>query len=129
MMDSPLNSAPKDERRARHKRGLRAEFIACLWLRSRGFRIISQRHRTPVGEIDIIARKGNTVAFIEVKRRQTLDDAASAIPHYQRQRIARSALHWLGHNRRYENHEMSLDVILMAPFRWPIHIKGAFEPD
>ena len=114
-------------RRARYRRGIRSEYIAVFWLRLKGYRILASRRRTPVGEIDIIARKGKMVSFIEVKRRNTIDQAAAAIPHHQRQRIARAALYWLGKNPRFETFEMSLDVILMAPLKMPVHIKGAFE--
>lgn len=129
MTSKQVNAGDKSERRARYLRGRRSEFWAALWLRLKGYRILATRHRTPVGEIDLIARKGNLVSFIEVKRRKTLDAAASSVPYRQRQRIARASLYWLGRNLGYENFEMSLDVILLAPFHLPRHIRGAFEPD
>ena len=100
-----------------------------IWLRIKGYHILARRHRTPVGEIDIIARKANMISCIEVKRRKSIEDAQNAIPHHQRKRIARAALFWLGKNRKYETHELSLDVILVAPMKMPVHIKGAFKPD
>ncbi len=93
----------------------------------KGYRIIATRHRTPVGEIDIIARKGGAVALIEVKRRKRLADAQSSLTHRQQQRIARAALSWLSRNPHYQDYEISLDVIFMAPFRKPVHIRGAYE--
>ena len=126
---SLAKSVPDSERRARLRRGRRAEFWATIWLRLKGYRILAFRHRTPVGEIDIIARKRGKVSFIEVKRRKTIEEAESALPYNQRKRIARAALHWLGKNKKYETHEMSLDVILMVPRKMPVHIIGAFEPD
>ena len=116
------------ERRARYWRGQRGEILAGLWLRLKGYRIITTRHRTPVGEIDIIARRKGQIAFIEVKRRKTIDQAQSSLPRHQQQRIARAALSWLGHNPHYRDHELSLDVIFLAPFKLPVHIRGAFEP-
>ena len=119
----------KRERRERYKRGRRAELWATIWLKLKGYRILARRHRTPVGEIDIIVRKRGKVSFIEVKRRKTITEAESALPHNQRKRIARAALHWLDKNKKYETHEMSLDVVLMVPRKMPVHIIGAFEPD
>ena len=129
MTDGPKNADNKAERQLRYKRGQRSEFWAMVWLKFKGYHILARRHRTPVGEIDIIARKHNTVSFIEVKRRGTIDLAASSIPHHQRKRIARAALYWIGKNKSFEQSEMSLDVILIAPFKLPVHIKGAFAPE
>ena len=95
----------------------------------KGYRIIARRHRTPVGEIDIIARRKGHIAFVEVKRRKTVDLAQSSVTPRQQQRIARAALSWLSHNPHYQDHELSLDVIFLAPFKLPVHIRGAFEAD
>ena len=129
MAEPDAKSDRKRERRARYKRGLRSESWAALWLRLKGYHILARRHKTPLGEIDIIARKRGKVSFIEVKQRNSIEAAHSAIPKRQQQRIARAALYWLGQNKKYESDEMSLDVILMVPMKMPVHIKGAFEPD
>ncbi len=74
-----------------YRRGLFAETLAAFLLRLKGHRIVAQRYRTPVGEIDLVALKGRRLAFIEAKRRKTRDDAAWTIPTRQKRRIVRAA--------------------------------------
>ena len=66
-------------REAAEKRGRGAETLACWFLRLRGWRILARRARVPGGEVDIVARRGRTLAFVEVKARERLDDAAEAV--------------------------------------------------
>jgi putative endonuclease len=81
-----------------YRSGLLAETIAAFLLRLKGHRIVAQRYKTPVGEIDLVALKGKRLAFIEVKRRKTAEDAAWTLPAKQRRRIVRAAQYWLaGH--------------------------------
>ncbi len=80
-------------RRAAYRRGRTAETVAVAWLRLRGYRILARGLRTPVGEIDIIARRGGTLAVVEVKSRASLAAAAAAVSAHQRRRIVR-ALQW-----------------------------------
>ena len=78
------------ERRRAERRGKSAELL-CLWhLRLKGYRILARRYKTPMGEIDLIARRGDTVAAIEVKARADFDRAGAAITHRQQQRIMRA---------------------------------------
>ncbi len=97
-----------------------------LLLRLKGYRILAQRYRTPVGEIDLIALRGKRLAFIEVKRRKTRDDAAWSLPTRQRRRIVRAAQYWLAGHPAYHNHEMSFDLVLTAPLSWPHFSENAF---
>lgn len=78
-----------------YQRGLRAEIITMVWLALRGYRILRWRYKTKVGEIDIIARRGQTVAFIEVKNRATLDEALHSLTPQMRRRIGQAAKHYL----------------------------------
>ena len=87
-----------EERRRRYRRGLNAEMIVAAVYLVLGHRILGRRFKTPVGEIDLIAVKGNRVAFIEVKRRTTTDDAQNAITLTMRRRVQRAADIWLAHN-------------------------------
>jgi putative endonuclease len=66
-------------RRAGYRQGLRAETIAALFLRLKGYRILARRFTSPVGEIDLVARRGTSLVFVEVKARPTLDAAAESI--------------------------------------------------
>jgi putative endonuclease len=88
----------REARAKAYRRGLFAETIAALLLRLKGHRIVAQRFKTPVGEIDLVVIKGRRLAFIEVKRRKTAEDAAWTLPAKQRRRIVRAAQYWLaGH--------------------------------
>jgi putative endonuclease len=103
-----------------YRRGLFAETLAAFLIRLKGHRIVAQRYRTPVGEIDLVALKGRRLAFIEVKRRKTRDDAAWTIPTRQKRRIVRAAQYWLA------GHDIAFDVVLAAPWTWPRYIENAF---
>jgi putative endonuclease len=114
----------RDERRARETRGRRAEWIAALALRLRGYRIIAKRERTPLGEIDLIALRGQRIAFVEVKRRVTLEAAEAAVTATQRTRIRRAASLWLARNARYQSYEQGFDLVFLIGRRWPRHIEN-----
>src|SRR4051794_4366558 len=102
-----------------YRRGLFAETVAALLLRLKGHRVVAQRYKTPVGEIDLVALKGKRLAFIEVKRRKTKEDAAWTLPAKQRRRIVRAAQYWLAGYPEFAGHDIAFDVILAAPFAWP----------
>lgn len=113
--------------RAAHRRGLGAERL-CLWaLRLRGYRILAQRYRAPIGEIDLIARRGHTVAAIEVKARADDARAAEAVLWKQRSRIARALEHFLQSRPDLADVALRFDVMLVAPGRWPRHVRGAWR--
>lgn len=124
-MSDRREAAP--ERVAAFQTGLSAESRACAWLIARGYRVLARRFRTPVGEIDIVAKRRNLVAFIEVKARAALDDAAYAVTSRQQQRIIAAAQAWLAKNPQYEQHDMRFDAILVAPRRLPKHLTAAFD--
>lgn len=81
----------KGKRIARFKKGLKAERYAALYLKLFGYRILGRRYKTPVGEIDLIARRGRTVVFVEVKARDNFISAKESITPHQRRRIERAA--------------------------------------
>ena len=109
-----------------YRRGLMAETLAALLLRLKGHRIIARRYKTPVGEIDLVALKGRRLAFIEVKRRKSFEDAAWTLPARQRRRIVRAAQYWLSGHPGFAGHELAFDVVLVAPWAWPKYIENAF---
>ncbi len=131
--DRPNRSSPdgdrqrRDERRARLARGHAAEWLAAALLVAKGYRILERQHRSNYGEVDIIAARRGRVAFIEVKRRRTLDEAHAALTPHQAGRIARAADHWIDRHPRYRDHEIGLDAILIVPRRWPRHIPNALD--
>ena len=110
-----------------YRRGLAAETIAALMLRLKGHRIVARRYKTPVGEIDLVALKGRRLAFVEVKRRKSADDAAWTVPAKQRRRIVRAAQYWLAAHPDLSGHDIAFDVVLAAPWAWPRYIENAFS--
>jgi putative endonuclease len=115
----------------RHKRahsfGLRAEAAALALLMLSGYRILARRYLAPGGEIDIIASKADSIVFVEVKARPSLDQARVAVTEDKRRRISRAARHWLAHQRTLAGFNLRGDAIFVAPWRWPRHLRGAFE--
>jgi putative endonuclease len=108
------------------KRGRRGEAIAAWFLRLQGWRIVGARVKTPRGEVDLIARRGKTVAFVEVKARSKCLDLATAIDAYRLRRVAAAAEILLPkYGKGTEN--MQIDVILVAPWRWPHHLPNVWH--
>lgn len=126
-MTDKLPPEASPERVIAFRTGLSAESRAAAWLLARGYRILARRFRTRVGEIDIVARRRNLVAFVEVKARASLDDAAYAVTPQQQRRIVAAAEAWLAQNPQYERHEMRFDAILVAPGSLPRHLTAAFD--
>ena len=112
---------------AAFRMGLSAETRAAAFLMAKGYRILAKRFRTPYGEIDIVARKRNLIAFIEVKARANLDDAAYAVTQRQQQRIIDAAQGWLMAHPEHAEFELRFDAILIAPRRLPRHLLAAFD--
>jgi putative endonuclease len=115
------------ERRQRYQRGLFAEFVAAALLTLKGYRILARRHRTHLGEIDLIAVRGQRLAFVEVKRRPTIEDATQSIGELQIQRIAAAAEQWVWRHPAYRAHEIGLDAVVVAPGCWPCHLTNALQ--
>lgn len=101
----------------------------CAWhLRLRGYRVLARRFRSHAGEIDLIAKRGNVLAFIEVKARPTRAQAAEAVTPRQRARVERAALAFVQAHPRLANLAMRFDAMLVAPRRLPRHIVDAWRP-
>jgi putative endonuclease len=115
------------ERVTRYWRGHVAEWIAAAYLIVRGYRILARRFRTPFGEVDIVARRGKRLAFVEVKRRPTVTEAEWSFGPTQGERIGRAAEHFMRRHRRYRDHEMGMDLILVGQRGWPCHLPNAFH--
>lgn len=119
----------KGKRRKAERRGRRAEALAALRLRLTGWRILDQRARTGAGEIDLVALRGRVLAFVEVKERARLGDAVTAVTPRQRDRLLRAAAIWRGRHDRFSDHEVRFDLVIIAPWRWPRKIDGAFSAE
>jgi putative endonuclease len=109
------------------RRGRRGEGLASWWLRLQGWRIVARRVKTPRGEIDLVARRRGTVAFIEVKWRARGDELALAIDEYRLRRVA-AAAEAVAHRFARSGDTIRIDVLLLAPGRWPRHIVNAWQP-
>lgn len=115
------------ERQVAFRTGISAESRAAALLVAKGFRILARRWRSPVGEIDIVARRRHLLVFMEVKARHSLDDAAESVTERQRQRIIAAAEAWIATYPDPSIHDMRFDAMLVAPGKMPKHIQGAFE--
>jgi putative endonuclease len=120
---------PAPERQIAFKLGLSAESRAAALLIAKGFRIVARRFRSPAGEIDIVAKRGALLIFVEVKARALLDDAAWSVTDRQKRRIAAAAAAWLAANPDDAMCDMRFDAVLVAPRSLPQHIPGAFEAE
>ncbi len=113
------------------QRGKRAEFLARWYLRLHGYRILYQNYtfrQYAAGEVDIIANRGKTLVFAEVKSRQNPEKAAYAIKHQQRQRLIQSAACFLQEHPQYETYHIRFDAVLVCfPF-YVKHIPDAWRP-
>jgi putative endonuclease len=126
----PLGSTkltPRPERVAAFKLGLSAESRAAILLIAKGYRIAARRWKTPVGEIDIVARRRRDIAFVEVKARDTLDAAAEAVSERSKQRIIAAAEYWLSKHPDDADCFLRFDAVLVAPGKIPRHIANAFD--
>jgi putative endonuclease len=123
----PRPTVSTTERRERYQRGLFAEILAAALLMLKGYRILARRHRTRLGEIDLIAVRGQRLAFVEVKRRPTLNEAAQSIGERQTQRIAAAAEQWVWKHPAFHSHQIGLDAVVVAPGRWPCHLANALQ--
>jgi putative endonuclease len=124
---TPEPRAAAPERLAAFRTGISAEGRAAACLMAKGYRILARRYRTPHGEIDIVARRRNLIAFVEVKARATLDEAAFAVTPRQQQRIIDAAQGWLAAHPEHAEFELRFDAMLIAPGRLPRHVLAAFD--
>jgi putative endonuclease len=98
--------------------------VAAAFLAAKGYRILARRERTRAGEIDLIAVRGKRLAFIEVKRRPTLEEAEASLAPRQQARIRDAALLWIARQPRYQSHEICFDAVFIVRRRWPIHLEN-----
>ena len=116
------------KRRWAERRGRWAEHYAALWLRAKGYDIVARRVKLPLGEIDLVARRRGVLAFIEVKQRQTLEDALTAVTGSAWQRIARASDLWASRNPRFAGFDWRYDLIAITPRHLPKHYKDYWRP-
>jgi putative endonuclease len=115
------------DRRARYARGLVAETIAAWWLRLKGYRILAHRYKTALGEIDLVARRGRVLAFVEVKARPSVEAGLEAIAAEGYRRIEEAADIYLARHPAFATLDIRFDLVVIAPRRWPRHLTNAFS--
>jgi putative endonuclease len=124
-----MNEARRLRGALARRAGRRAELAAALWLMAKGYRILALRHRTPQGEIDVIAQRGRVLAAVEVKARPTLAEALDAVRAEQRMRLRRALEAFAACRNAPQGRLLRLDLIALAPGRFPRHIADAWTED
>ncbi|MCB2084933.1 MAG: YraN family protein [Sphingomonadaceae bacterium] len=115
------------KRQIAERSGRDGEKRAAAWLRLKGWSILGSRVKTPAGEIDLIARRGSLIAFVEVKWRRKSEDLDHAIDEYRLSRVV-AAAEAVAHKYALNGEDIRIDVILLAPGSFPRHIANAYQP-
>ena len=113
-------------RQAAEDRGRRAETIAAWWLRLQGWRVLATRVRVSGGEVDIIARRGRVLAFVEVKQRATEEAAAWSLDEFRLRRVAVAAAHLTPRYAR-NGDDVRIDALFIVPRRLPRHLPNVWH--
>lgn len=121
-----MADAAARRRKAAYLRGHRSEWLAAVALMAKGFRILERRYRTRLGEIDLIARRGDLVLIVEVKARRSLVEAMEAIARQSERRIEAAADIWLSRQPDYGRLSVRFDMVAVLPWRWPVHVQSVF---
>lgn len=124
----PAERPANTGRRGRERAGRRAEAVAGLVLRLKGFGILARRFACPAGEIDLVAKRGRLIVFVEVKRRGDVGAALEAVTPRQRRRIERAAALFVQRRPGLGRLDQRFDIVAVAPWRWPMHLPDAWRP-
>ncbi|MXO68245.1 YraN family protein [Pelagerythrobacter marinus] len=115
------------KRQRAERQGRAGEGRAALWMQLQGWRVLDRRRRTPLGEIDLVCRRGNVIAFVEVKWRARAAELDHAIDEFRLARVA-AAAEAVAHEYANGGEDLRIDVILLAPGAIPRHIVNAWQP-
>ena len=126
MADTKSEAGEKLKRQKAWRRGHVAEYLAAAFLMLKGYRILAIRHRTKLGEIDIVARKGDLAVFVEVKSRRGAQEAIDAVSFSSQNRIRAASDLWLARQPDFARLSQRYDIVAMLPGRWPQHFPDAF---
>jgi putative endonuclease len=113
-------------REAAERRGRGAETLACWFLRMKGWRILARRARVPGGEVDIVARRGRTLAFVEVKARANVEAASFALDEWRLRRVV-TAAERLAPRYMRDGDDVRIDAMFIVPRRWPTHLPNVWR--
>lgn len=112
-----------------YRRGIRAEIIAGLYLTLTGWRVLAWRWKCPLGEIDLVAKNGKVITFIEVKARQNEQSALDSITAHQWSRISNAADIFMSQQRQYADCSWRFDAIIIVPRQWPKRFKNMWDDE
>jgi putative endonuclease len=115
-------------RRIAETNGRLAEYFAAILLQFGGYVILGRRVKTKRGEIDLIAKRGKVLAFIEVKMRKKFVETGEILRATQMSRIVAAATGWASARAWAKNCIWRYDVLIIYPWRWPVHIRDAWRP-
>ena len=118
---------PRD-RRSAYRHGLLAEVAAAALLALKGYQLLARRYRTPLGEIDLVVRRGNLIAFVEVKARPTRAEALESVGPTGERRMVGAADLWRAKHPHAAGLDLRYDMVLVIPWRLPQHLPDAFRP-
>lgn len=127
MTEGPTGAARSRRARRSGVTGARAEWLAILWLAAKGYRPLARRFGGKGGEIDLIVKRGRTVAFVEVKARGAMGDAQTAITPEKHRLVEVRIRQWLARNPWAMDHHLRADAIFLAPWRCPRHVPAVVE--
>lgn len=114
------------QRIANERRGRLAEHLAAIYLIAKGYRLIGRRLRTPVGEIDLLLRHRDTLVFVEVKARATLDSGVRAL-HPAAARRCTAAARWLAARHGWPGAVLRHDAVVIRPWALPHHLIAIWQ--
>ena len=115
-------------RQAAYRHGHVAEALATLVLLAKGFHPIARRYRTPLGELDLVVKRGRTIAFVEVKARALRDEALDSVGRAAERRIVDAADLWLAQHPAAAGLDLRYDMVVVTQWRLPLHLADAFRP-
>ncbi len=115
------------DRKAAEEKGRVAELVAITLLRAKGYQLLAKRFKSPSGEVDLVMRKGDVTAFIEVKARATHDEAVISLTDTQSRRIANAAAHWMAQDSIANSGTCRFDIVAVNSALIPNHIENAFD--
>ncbi len=122
-----MSGGATEKKKQAENRGRRAESWAAWILRLKGYRVLAHGFRTPLGEVDLIARKGKTIVAVEVKQRSGVEAGLEAISAHQQSRISNALQMYLSQHRRYQSFDVRFDAMIVTKgLSWPLHIKNAW---
>jgi putative endonuclease len=123
-MSTPITRT--GSRKKAHKLGHSAELRAVWRLRLGGWTILARRYRTGLGEVDIVARRGKVLAFVEVKARADFLRAAESLTDHQFGRASRAASLFVAHHPRHADCSVRFDAVLVSGL-WPRHLPDVWQ--